>query len=155
MGELLIKLLIVISVLRNFSLPKSPETSNKPWETNTIIKSLKFLSVIFVPFIRLLISFMHMNELMRLGADIQIDGHTAIIRGVETLTGAPIMATDLRASASLVLAGLVAKGETVIDRVVDVHIGHLRQKLDDDPAEPRYIETVRGFGYRFAERQDT
>ena len=54
--------------------------------------------------------FMHVNELQRLGADIRVDGHTAIIRGVEKLTGAPIMATDLRASASLVLAGLVAAG---------------------------------------------
>jgi DNA-binding response OmpR family regulator len=53
------------------------------------------------------------------------------------------------------LSHVYERGETVIDRVVDVHIGHLRQKLDDDPAEPRYIETVRGFGYRFAERQDS
>ena len=68
--------------------------------------------------------FMHMNELMRLGADIQLDGHTAIIRGVETLTGAPIMATDLRASASLVLAGLVAKGETTVDRIYHIDRGY-------------------------------
>jgi len=67
---------------------------------------------------------MNMNELMHLGADIQIDGHTAIIRGVETLTGAPIIATDLHASASLVLAGLVAKGETVIDRVHHIDRGY-------------------------------
>lgn len=75
--------------------------------------------------------FMHMNELMHLGADIQIDGHTAIIRGVETLTGAPIMATDLRASASLVLAGLVAKGETVIDRIHHIDRGYenIKEKL--------------------------
>ena len=51
------------------------------------------------------------------------------------------------------LSHVYERGETVIDRVVDVHIGHLRQNLDDDPAEPRYIETVRGFGYRFAEQQ--
>lgn len=68
--------------------------------------------------------FMHMNELQRLGADIKIDGHTAIIRGVTQLTGAPIMATDLRASASLVLAGLVAKGETVIDRIYHIDRGY-------------------------------
>ena len=68
--------------------------------------------------------FMHMNELMRLGADIKIDGHTAIVRGVPELTGAPVMATDLRASASLVLAGLVAKGETVIDRVYHIDRGY-------------------------------
>jgi UDP-N-acetylglucosamine 1-carboxyvinyltransferase len=68
--------------------------------------------------------FMHMNELQRLGADIKIDGHTAVIRGVAQLTGAPIMATDLRASASLVLAGLVAKGETVIDRIYHIDRGY-------------------------------
>ena len=68
--------------------------------------------------------FMHMNELMHLGADIQIDGHTAIIRGVETLTGAPIMATDLRASASLVLAALAARGESVIDRIYHIDRGY-------------------------------
>lgn len=68
--------------------------------------------------------FMHMNELQRLGADIKIDGHTAIIRGVAQLTGAPLMATDLRASASLVLAGLVAQGETVIDRIYHIDRGY-------------------------------
>jgi UDP-N-acetylglucosamine 1-carboxyvinyltransferase len=68
--------------------------------------------------------FMHMNELQRLGADIKIDGHTAIVRGVAQLTGAPIMATDLRASASLVLAGLVAEGETVIDRIYHIDRGY-------------------------------
>lgn len=68
--------------------------------------------------------FMHMNELQRLGADVKIDGHTAIVRGVNTLTGAPVMATDLRASASLVLAGLVAKGETSIDRIYHIDRGY-------------------------------
>lgn len=68
--------------------------------------------------------FMHMNELQRLGADVKIDGHTAIVRGVHELTGAPVMATDLRASASLVLAGLVAKGETVIDRIYHIDRGY-------------------------------
>ena len=48
---------------------------------------------------------------------------------------------------------IYAGGESVVDRVVDVHIGHLRQKLSDDPAEPRFIETVRGFGYRFADKE--
>src|SRR5690606_13991418 len=51
--------------------------------------------------------FMHVNELLRLGADIRVDGHTAVVRGVERLSGAPVMATDLRASACLILAGLV------------------------------------------------
>jgi UDP-N-acetylglucosamine 1-carboxyvinyltransferase len=85
--------------------------------------------------------FMHMNELMRLGADIQIDGHTAIIRGVETLTGAPIMATDLRASASLVLAGLIAKGETVIDRIYHIDRGYenIEEKLSGLGAKIRRV----------------
>jgi UDP-N-acetylglucosamine 1-carboxyvinyltransferase len=75
--------------------------------------------------------FMHMNELMRLGSDIQIEGNTAIIRGVERLTGAPIMATDLRASASLVLAGLVAEGETIVDRIYHIDRGYenIEEKL--------------------------
>ncbi len=68
--------------------------------------------------------FMHVNELLRLGADIRVDGHTAVVRGVERLTGAPVMATDLRASASLILAGLVAEGETVIDRIYHLDRGY-------------------------------
>ena len=68
--------------------------------------------------------FMHVNELLRLGADIRVDGHTAIVRGVERLSGAPVMATDLRASASLVLAGLVAEGETVVDRIYHLDRGY-------------------------------
>ena len=85
--------------------------------------------------------FMHMNELLHLGADIQIDGHTAIIRGVETLTGAPIMATDLRASASLVAAGLVAKGETVIDRTHHIDRGYenIEEKLSGLGAKIRRV----------------
>ena len=85
--------------------------------------------------------FMHMNELMRLGADIQLDGHTAIIRGVETLTGAPIMATDLRASASLVLAGLVAKGETTVDRIYHIDRGYenIEEKLGGLGAKIRRV----------------
>jgi UDP-N-acetylglucosamine 1-carboxyvinyltransferase len=68
--------------------------------------------------------FMHVPELNRLGADIQMSGHTVVIRGVEALSGAPVMATDLRASASLVLAGLVARGETLIDRVYHLDRGY-------------------------------
>ena len=64
--------------------------------------------------------FMHALELQRLGADIQLESNTAIIKGVPVMTGAQMMATDLRASASLVLAGLVAKGDTVIDRVYHI-----------------------------------
>ncbi|MCD9030735.1 UDP-N-acetylglucosamine 1-carboxyvinyltransferase [Luteimonas sp. Y-2-2-4F] len=70
--------------------------------------------------------FMHVNELLRLGADIQIEGHRATVSGVERLSGAPVMATDLRASASLILAGLVAEGETVIDRIYHLDRGYER-----------------------------
>ncbi|PZO64320.1 MAG: UDP-N-acetylglucosamine 1-carboxyvinyltransferase [Pseudoxanthomonas suwonensis] len=68
--------------------------------------------------------FMHVQELTRLGADIRVDGNTAFVRGVERLSGAPVMATDLRASASLILAGLVADGETVIDRIYHLDRGY-------------------------------
>ncbi len=75
--------------------------------------------------------FMHVNELVRLGADIRVDGHMAVVRGVKTLSGAPVMATDLRASASLILAGLVAQGETVIDRIYHLDRGYenIEEKL--------------------------
>jgi UDP-N-acetylglucosamine 1-carboxyvinyltransferase len=75
--------------------------------------------------------FMHVQELQRLGADIQVEGNTAIIRGVDHLIGAPMMATDLRASASLVLAGLVARGETTVDRVYHIDRGYenIEEKL--------------------------
>jgi UDP-N-acetylglucosamine 1-carboxyvinyltransferase len=75
--------------------------------------------------------FMHVQELQRLGADIRLKGNTAIVRGVPRLTGAPIMATDLRASASLVLAGLVADGTTTVDRVYHIDRGYevIEEKL--------------------------
>jgi UDP-N-acetylglucosamine 1-carboxyvinyltransferase len=68
--------------------------------------------------------FMHVNELVRLGAHIQTDGKVAVIEGVERLSGATVMATDLRASASLVIAGLVAEGETVVDRIYHLDRGY-------------------------------
>lgn len=70
--------------------------------------------------------FQHVLELQRMGADIQIEGHTAVCRGVDTLTAAPVMATDLRASAGLVLAGLAAEGETLVDRIYHVDRGYER-----------------------------
>lgn len=70
--------------------------------------------------------FMHLQELQRMGADIKLEGNTAIITGVEKLTGAPVMATDLRASASLVLAGLVAKGDTIVERIYHIDRGYER-----------------------------
>ena len=75
--------------------------------------------------------FMHVQELQRLGADMRVEGKSVIIRGVESVTGAPLMATDLRASASLVLAGLVAQGETTVDRVYHIDRGYenIEEKL--------------------------
>jgi UDP-N-acetylglucosamine 1-carboxyvinyltransferase len=73
--------------------------------------------------------FMHAVELQRLGADIHIDGNTAMVRGVERLQGATVMATDLRASASLVIAGLVAEGETMIERIYHLDRGY--ERLDE------------------------
>ena len=70
--------------------------------------------------------FQHVLEMQRMGADIRLEGHTAICTGVETLTAAPVMATDLRASAGLVLAGLAAEGETVVDRIYHVDRGYER-----------------------------
>ncbi len=75
--------------------------------------------------------FMHVQEMQRMGADIQLESNTAICKGIEQLTGAPVMATDLRASASLVLAGLVAKGDTLVDRIYHIDRGydHIEEKL--------------------------
>jgi UDP-N-acetylglucosamine 1-carboxyvinyltransferase len=75
--------------------------------------------------------FMHVQELMRMGADIKVQGNTALIKGVKNLTGAPVMATDLRASASLILAGLAANGETVVDRIYHIDRGYetIEEKL--------------------------
>jgi len=68
--------------------------------------------------------FMHVFELQRMGADIEVEGRTAIVRGVVALSGAPVMASDLRASAGLVLAGLAAEGETVMSRVYHLDRGY-------------------------------
>lgn len=75
--------------------------------------------------------FMHVQEMNRMGADIRVEGNTAISRGVEALHGAPVMATDLRASASLVIAGLVAGGETSVDRIYHIDRGYecIEEKL--------------------------
>ncbi|MBB5019084.1 UDP-N-acetylglucosamine 1-carboxyvinyltransferase [Chitinivorax tropicus] len=75
--------------------------------------------------------FMHAPELSRMGADIETSGHTAITRGVEKLSGATVMATDLRASASLVIAGLIAEGDTIVDRIYHLDRGyeHIERKL--------------------------
>ena len=74
---------------------------------------------------------MHVQELVRLGAKIDIEGNTAIVTGVQKLTGATVMATDLRASACLVIAGLAAEGETIVDRIYHLDRGydHIERKL--------------------------
>ena len=86
--------------------------------------------------------FMHAAELNRMGADITVDGHSAIIGGVEQLSGAPLMATDLRASASLVLAALAAKGESVISRVYHIDRGYekMEKKLSGLGAKIRRVK---------------
>jgi len=85
--------------------------------------------------------FMHVQEMQRMGADIRLEGNTAICVGVERLTGAPVMATDLRASASLVLAGLVAEGETVVDRIYHIDRGYenIEEKLAGLGAQIRRV----------------
>jgi UDP-N-acetylglucosamine 1-carboxyvinyltransferase len=86
--------------------------------------------------------FMHVQELSRMGADIAIDGHTAVVRGVDKLSAAPVMATDLRASASLVLAGLRAEGTTVVHRVYHLDRGYesLEKKLSALGASIRRVK---------------
>jgi UDP-N-acetylglucosamine 1-carboxyvinyltransferase len=85
--------------------------------------------------------FMHMLEMRRMGAEIRLEGNTAIIKGVQRLTAAPVMATDLRASASLVLAGLVAEGRTEIDRIYHIDRGYesIEEKLSQLGAEIRRV----------------
>ena len=90
--------------------------------------------------------FMHMHELQRMGAEMRIEGHSAIIRGVQQLTGAPVMATDLRASAGLVLAGLVADGTTVVDRIYHIDRGYERieEKLAQLGARIKRLSSRKG-----------
>lgn len=85
--------------------------------------------------------FMHVLEMQRMGADVRLEGNTAISQGVAHLTGAPVMATDLRASASLVLAGLVAQGETVVDRIYHIDRGYetIEEKLGQLGAKIRRV----------------
>ena len=85
--------------------------------------------------------FMHVQEMNRMGADIEVQGNTAICRGVESLTGAPVMATDLRASASLVIAGLAAEGDTTVDRIYHIDRGYecIEEKLQSLGATIRRV----------------
>jgi UDP-N-acetylglucosamine 1-carboxyvinyltransferase len=88
--------------------------------------------------------FMHVPELQRMGADITLQGHSAVVRGVDHLTGAPVMASDLRASASLILAGLVARGETEVRRIYHLDRGY-----------ERIEEKLRGVGADIERLEDT
>jgi UDP-N-acetylglucosamine 1-carboxyvinyltransferase len=72
--------------------------------------------------------YMHVQELCRMGADIEIDGHTAVVKGIPQLLGATVMATDLRASASLVIAGLAAHGQTTVERIYHLDRGYERME---------------------------
>ena len=87
--------------------------------------------------------FMHVHELRRMGADIKLQGSKAVIRGKENLTGAPVMATDLRASAGLVLAGLMARGNTIVDRIYHIDRGYecIEEKLAQLGAEIRRVSS--------------
>jgi UDP-N-acetylglucosamine 1-carboxyvinyltransferase len=91
--------------------------------------------------------FMHVQELVRMGADIQLDGHTAAVKGIKRLSGAPVMATDLRASASLVLAGVAAEGETVISRVYHIDRGYERIEEKLLLLDSLLQEIVEGLGH--------
>jgi UDP-N-acetylglucosamine 1-carboxyvinyltransferase len=85
--------------------------------------------------------FMHVQEMQRMGADLQIEGNTVLCKGREQLTAAPVMATDLRASASLVLAALVAEGETEVDRIYHIDRGYecIEEKLQQLGAQIKRI----------------
>jgi len=85
--------------------------------------------------------FMHVQEMQRMGANIKVEGNTAIVTGVDKLTAAPVMATDLRASASLILAGLVAEGQTVVDRIYHIDRGYecIEEKLAQLGAKIRRV----------------
>jgi UDP-N-acetylglucosamine 1-carboxyvinyltransferase len=93
---------------------------------------------------------MHVQELVRMGANIKVDGNTATVRGPARLSSAAVMCSDLRASASLVLAALVAEGETVVDRVYHVDRGyeHFEEKLSQVGAQ------IRRLGNLFAPREN-
>ena len=127
-----------IKVVRNGSRPKSVSVDTAPFPGFPTDLQAQFMALMATAEgtsrIRETIfenRFMHVPELVRLGADIKVEGDTAIVAGVAHLTGAPVMATDLRASSSLVLAGLAATGETIVNRVYHLDRGfeRLEEKL--------------------------
>jgi UDP-N-acetylglucosamine 1-carboxyvinyltransferase len=89
--------------------------------------------------------FMHVQEMQRMGADLQIEGNTVVCKGREMLTSAPVMATDLRASASLVLAALVAEGDTEVERIYHIDRGYecIEEKLQQLGARIRRVPSAR------------
>ncbi|MBI2711636.1 MAG: UDP-N-acetylglucosamine 1-carboxyvinyltransferase [Bdellovibrio sp.] len=119
--------------LQSLGRPKAVDMTTQPYPGFPTDMQAQFMAVMAVAEGASLISetifenrFMHVSELARLGADIAIRGNTAIVKGQKSLRGAPIMATDLRASASLIIAGLCAQGETVIDRIYHLDRGYER-----------------------------
>ncbi|MBV8801230.1 MAG: UDP-N-acetylglucosamine 1-carboxyvinyltransferase [Alphaproteobacteria bacterium] len=133
-----------ISVRRNGVRPTAADVSTEPFPGFPTDLQAQFMAVVATAEGRSHIKetifenrFMHVPELLRMGADIQVQGDTAIIQGVEYLKGAPVMATDLRGSSSLVLAGLAAEGETIINRVYHLDRGFecLEEKLSAAGAE--------------------
>lgn len=127
-----------IRVARNGVRPKSVSVDTSPFPGFPTDLQAQFMALMAtsegVSRIRETIfenRFMHVPELLRLGADIKVEGDTAIVMGIPTLKGAPVMATDLRASSSLVLAGLAAEGETIVNRVyhLDRGFSRLEEKL--------------------------
>ena len=133
-----------LSVHRNGVRPKAVDTETEPYPGFPTDLQAQFMALMTVADGTSRIKetifenrFMHVPELMRMGADVHIDGDTAIVTGVERLKGAPVMATDLRASVSLVLAGLAAEGETIVNRVYHLDRGfeRLEEKLSGVGAE--------------------
>jgi UDP-N-acetylglucosamine 1-carboxyvinyltransferase len=133
-----------LTVHRNGVRPKAVDAATEPYPGFPTDMQAQFMALMTVAegtsHIKETIfenRFMHVPELMRMGADVHIDGDTAIVTGVERLKGAPVMATDLRASVSLVLAGLAAEGETIVNRVYHLDRGfeRLEEKLSGVGAE--------------------
>jgi len=127
-----------IGVHRNGVRPISVDVETEPFPGFPTDMQAQFMALMAIAngtsYIRETIfenRFMHVPELARMGADIRVEGDTAIVTGVDVLKGAPVMATDLRASVSLVLAGLAAEGETIVNRVYHLDRGfeRLEEKL--------------------------
>jgi UDP-N-acetylglucosamine 1-carboxyvinyltransferase len=120
-------------LVRGIKRPKSVDFTTHPYPSFPTDMQAQFMALMCVADGASVITetifenrFMHVSELRRMGADITVDGHTAVVRGVPLLKGAEVMATDLRASVSLILAALVAEGQTIINRVYHLDRGYER-----------------------------